>query len=107
MHPPIPCGPLLEHAACGVQQRGGLAPLYVPGTRPEDELSEQERACIVRPMREYQARLARRGNKPGEIAGDEFIRLAAAGLRRLEQLRTANDGEVDIDLDGPFTFKVT
>lgn len=85
----------------------GLAPLYQAGTRPEDELSEQERACVTRPMREYQARLARRGNKPGELAGDEFIRLAAAGLRRLEQMRTADDGEVDIDLDGPPTFKVT
>lgn len=85
----------------------GLAPLYQPGARPEDALSEQERACVTAPMRDFQAKLAKRGNKPGELAGEEFIRLAALGLLRLDQMRQANDGAVDIDVDGPPIYQVT
>lgn len=84
----------------------GLAPA-LGALRPEDLLSEQERLCITGPMREFQAKLAKRGNKPGELAGDEFIRLAAHGLLQLERLREANDGAVDIDVDGPQDFTVS
>lgn len=85
----------------------GLAPLCQIGVRPEDVLSEQERACVTAPMRDYQARLARRGNKPGELAAEECIRLAALGLLQLDRLSQAADGEVDIDVDGPAQFIVT
>lgn len=84
----------------------GLPPLS-GAMRPEDALNEQERQCLTEPMRAYQASLAKRGNEPGRRAGEEFIRLAALGLLKLEQLRQANDGIVDIDVDGPHQFKVT
>lgn len=86
----------------------GLAPLFKSGAKPEDVLTAQERQCVTEPMRRYQETLQRRGNEPGRRACDECVRLAAAGLLQLEQLRQAADGEVDINVAaGPPEFSVT
>lgn len=74
----------------------GLPPLHRAGPLPEEALPWAERTHIIEPMRAEQARLWARHNAPGAWAGEEYIRLACAGLLRVAA--EAVEPDVDVDL---------